>query len=351
MTGTLEEGIEEVLAELRANLLPDLAIQSRAQTTISGMPAVVIRLTGTVERTHAVTYRLVLVLHGRTGYVLFLEALSEHYAAYEPLFDQVQASFVLTQAQATPVSPLAPVSPPLRPPDFTGTFANEQLRLTLQAPPLPGGAYTGTLQHGDLQYPVSAQPAPQGLAGEFESGGNRFPFTAALVGDQLTFVSGGASYVLVREAATPVAPPVNPLGVTPLPGPQVLPEVVADQTGSAIIGVLPPTGRGRGRLNGAADAFAYHTYVVDVPAGATRLTIELDADADLDIAAKFGSDILSYADKDRGGDWDYRDIGTQNPTTLVIERPNPGRWYIDVINALGAGQNGNYTLTVAVGGG
>lgn len=105
VTGTLEEGVEDVLTELRANLLPDLVVQSRTPSTVSGVPAVVVRLTGTVEGAQPVTYKLVLTLQGRTGYVLFLEALSDDFATFEPLFDQVQSSFVLTQMPAAPSSP------------------------------------------------------------------------------------------------------------------------------------------------------------------------------------------------------------------------------------------------------
>lgn len=350
VTGTLEEGIEEVLAELRANLLPDLNVVSRTPTSVSGVPAVVIRLTGTVDRTHAVTYRLLAAVAGQRGYVLFLEALSEHYAEFEPLFDQVQASLSLAPAHASVAPPLSPLAVPSVPPDYVGTFADQQLRLTLEAPSMPGGAYSGTLHHGDQRYPVSARHTPRGLEGEFESGGHRFAFTVRLAGHRLTFETGGVSYVLLRETVPPPAA-VNPLA--PMPGPvgpggtpPVAVEVVADETRSAVIGALPPNGSARGRLDGAVDAFAYHTYVIDVPAGAVSMTLVLDADTDLDIAVKHGSDIHSYADKDRGGDWDYRDIGTQNPTTIVIDRPAQGRWYVDVINALRAPNDGHYRLTV-----
>jgi len=137
-----------------------------------------------------------------------------------------------------------------------------------------------------------------------------------------------------------VVPPAPPV---PSPRP---PEVVASETTSAFVGALAANGTARGRLDGAAQGFAYHTYVVDLPAGMARLVVELAADHDLDIALKHGSEIVSYADKDRGGDWDYRDIATHDPTTLVVERPAGGPWYIDVINALGAPRNGTYRLTV-----
>lgn len=351
VTGTLEEGIEELLAELRANLLPDLTVLSHTHASVSGAPAVVVRLTGTVDQTHRVTYRLLIGLQGRIGYVLFLEALSEHLAAYEPLLDQVQASLTLTRAQETPISPI-PSQPSA--PDYAGTFANEQLRLTLEAQPFADAAYAGTLHHGEERYPVSAGRTPHGLAGDFESGGGRFAFTASLAGNELTFVTAGTSYVLVREAAVPDAP-ANPLSLAPPTGREAVApspsEIVASERGSAVIGDLAPNGRARGHLDGGHDTITDHTYVVEVPAGALRLTVVLDADVDLDIALKHGSDIRSFADKEHGGDWDYRDIGTQNPTTIVIEQPTPGRWYVDVINALGAPHGGTYRLGVSTAAG
>ena len=242
--GTLEDGIEEVLAGLRDNLLPDLTVRSRTPTTVSGVPGAVILLTGTVDGSVAVTYRLVLTLNGRTGYVLFLEALSEQFAAYEALFDQVQASFVLTQPQVAPTPPIGPLPPLLGTPTFAGTFVGDQLRLVLEASPLAAGAFGGVLNHGDLAYPVTARLEGANLAGEFESGGSRFAFTASLVGDTLTFVTGGTSYTLVREAAAPVGP-VNPLGgPTPVPTPTPpASDVVANVTTTGEIGAIAPSGR------------------------------------------------------------------------------------------------------------
>jgi hypothetical protein len=276
VTGSLEEGVEDVLSELRANLLPDLSILSRTPTTVSGVPAVVVQLTGTVEGTQPVTYRLLLVLDGRTGYVLFLEALRDDFASYVPLFDAVQASFTLTRTQAAPATPSAPLAP-LGP-------------STRTAPVVPDA------------------PAPP-------------PPTAA--------------------PATPATPAA--------PSPPA--EVVASTAGTADIGAVAPDGRARGRLDGVADDLAFHGYYVDVPAGSSRLTIVLDADLDLDLAVKHGAATESFADRDQGGDWDYRDIGTQNPTRLVIDRPAAGRWFVDVLNALGAGRNGTYVLAFATEGG
>jgi len=121
--------------------------------------------------------------------------------------------------------------------------------------------------------------------------------------------------------------------------------VVAPTTGAAVVGALAPDGTAQGTLVAEAGGVVYHTYWVDVPAGVARWTLTLDADADLDLALKFGSGIGSYDDRDRGGDWDYRDWDVVNPTVLVLEAPQAGRWYVDVFNALQAGASGSYRLT------
>lgn len=127
--------------------------------------------------------------------------------------------------------------------------------------------------------------------------------------------------------------------------------VVAPTTGAALVGALAPDGSAEGTLIAAAGGAAFHTYWVDVPAGVARWTLTLDADADLDLALKFGSEIGSYEDRDRGGDWDYRDWDTVNPTVIVVERPAAGRWYVDVFNALQVGAGGRYRLTSSAGDG
>jgi len=124
-------------------------------------------------------------------------------------------------------------------------------------------------------------------------------------------------------------------------------QVTAPTPQSGIVSALAPNATAQGTLMAVADGVAYHTYYVDVPVGATRVSITLDADIDLDIAVKFGAEIQSYRARAEGGDWDYRDIDTVNPTIIVIERPQAGRWYVDVFNALQPGSRGNYRLTLA----
>lgn len=126
-------------------------------------------------------------------------------------------------------------------------------------------------------------------------------------------------------------------------------EVVAGTVDSAVIGLLPIGAVARGSLAGSAQGTSYHTYILDVPVGTGRLTLLLDADADLDLAVRYGAEITSYDERGQGGDWDFRDVGTANPATLVLENPGAGRWYVDVFNPLGAGAVGTYRLSVTTG--
>jgi|GEM_PF-728040 len=93
------------------------------------------------------------------------------------------------------------------------------------------------------------------------------------------------------------------------------------------VGALPFGARVEGRLGGDG-ATSYHTYVVDVPAGTSRLTFALEADADLDLFIKYGSDIIEWGDS---GDWLQRDVSLDPFATLIVERPTPGRWFVDVV--------------------
>ena len=61
---------------------------------------------------------------------------------------------------------------------------------------------------------------------------------------------------------------------------------------------------------------------------------------------KFGSEIVSYANQDSGGDWTYRDNSVEPTANFTISNPQAGTWYIDVFNTLGAGQLGTYILDV-----
>lgn len=137
-------------------------------------------------------------------------------------------------------------------------------------------------------------------------------------------------------------------GAAPANAPTV---VTAPTRESAVVGAMPLEGAAQGSLAAVSGGNAYHTYWVDVPAGVARWTLTLDADVDLDLAAKFGTEIQSYAERGQGGDWDDRNIETTNPAVLVIDAPRAGRWYVDVFNALAPGTVGSYRLTSSTGGG
>jgi len=51
-------------------------------------------------------------------------------------------------------------------------------------------------------------------------------------------------------------------------------------------------------------------------------------------------------DLQAGGDWLYRDSSANPGAQFSIPNPQPGRWYIDVFNALGPGQTGHYNISV-----
>ena len=119
-----------------------------------------------------------------------------------------------------------------------------------------------------------------------------------------------------------------------------------DASASGIVGLLATGQTVSGRLTGIAASAAYHTYFVDVPAGAGPLTIVMQGDLDFDLAVKHGSTILSYAAAAEGGDWDYRDTDASPDAEIVVPSPAEGRWYIDIFDAWTTAEVGSYTLTI-----
>ena len=163
--------------------------------------------------------------------------------------------------------------------------------------------------------------------------------------DVLNLLDGAVDYEILVTAEG--AEGGNPLGGNtgnPLTG-QTDGPLQAPFTDSGIVGDLAFGQQGLGLLFGIEGSASYHTYIVNVPAGVTNMVIEMEADADLDLAVKFGSEILSYEEKP-AGDWDYLDQELVNFAMFVISNPQPGPWYIDVHNALGPEVTGNYTLLV-----
>lgn len=205
---SLEEAVDDLLFELLEEL-PDLQVLRRVAILGLGAAATSFDVRGSDWMGDDVTLRVVVALQGEYLYALFLEAVSEDFAAYLPLFEQVQASLALHGA---------PGPGPVAPATYAGTFESDQLTLVLErsaAGGMPPGvqALEGTLRFGDQEFPVVAtlDAREPHLAGSFASAGSHFAFTATLVGDTLTFVTGGASYVLHRHRPPPPDPACNPL--------------------------------------------------------------------------------------------------------------------------------------------
>lgn len=91
----------------------------------------------------------------------------------------------------------------------------------------------------------------------------------------------------------------------------------------------------------------YHSYLIDIPEGLKSFVVMLNSQHDLDIALKFGEKITNYADKLSGGDWDYRDLSSKTKTRIHIDKPQAGRWYIDVLNTFDSQEELLYTLQVS----
>ena len=105
------------------------------------------------------------------------------------------------------------VSPPLAagaPDPFAGTFAGDELTITLQG---NGQTYQGQATYQGQTFPVQAQVTGNRMSGVYVAQGQRFPFEAMVQGDQMQLASGGRLYTLVRSGATPG--PVGPLGRPP----------------------------------------------------------------------------------------------------------------------------------------
>jgi hypothetical protein len=101
---------------------------------------------------------------------------------------------------------------------FTGTFKNDKIAVELA--PAGGGSpsYAGTIKIGDHGCPATAQAGADGkLVGTFESGGNKFDFTATVDGLTMQLTSGQNTFSLQKNAppnpldALGGSAPVNPL--------------------------------------------------------------------------------------------------------------------------------------------
>jgi hypothetical protein len=155
----------------------------------------------------------------------------------------------------------------------------------------------------------------------FAVGNARVGETGAYALDVRLAPDGGAAAAPARDAQPPAAP--------------------AGEGASGIVGPLGIGGFTRRQLTGRPAAVAYHTYVVTVPEGLQRLTLELQADVDLDLFVKHGSEIVDLND---GGDWEARDVALAPTALIVLEMPRPGRYFVDVV-WLGGEGTATYLIT------
>ncbi|MCK4871525.1 MAG: hypothetical protein KAS72_02255 [Phycisphaerales bacterium] len=104
---------------------------------------------------------------------------------------------------------------------FVGSFANAQLNVTLQK---AQAGYAGHIEFGGQTFPLKAAVEQGELVGSFEASGTQFEFKATLKDDELTFATGGTTYVLRRQQpeaeapATPAAPSPAPTAPGQQPG-------------------------------------------------------------------------------------------------------------------------------------
>jgi hypothetical protein len=104
-----------------------------------------------------------------------------------------------------PQNPLAPQQPAAVVSPFQGIFKNEKVTAEFK---VAGDKVTGAITLANHQYPLVGTVQDGKVAGEFEAGGAKFNFTAALNGDTLDFNSEGNKYTLKKDAP---ARPRNPL--------------------------------------------------------------------------------------------------------------------------------------------
>ena len=204
---TLDAAIDELLDELREGF-SSLHVLARSPMIGLGAAANLIDVRGSDATGQDIIFRIALALHEGRVYGLVLEAVSTEFAASEPLFDEMLATFTLLD-RAEPVSSGSF--------DFKGRFLNDELMLTLEPSSIGGSApgvspFQGTLRYGGQDFPVTAthDARDRHLEGTFESAGSRFAFTTALSGDTLTFTTGGVDFELLRQVEHRPEP-CNPL--------------------------------------------------------------------------------------------------------------------------------------------
>ncbi len=97
---------------------------------------------------------------------------------------------------------------------FAGTWKNDRVAVEIHA---TADGYAGTIAMGDHKFPAVARADGDRLTGSFQSGNDKFDFTADLSGSALKLASGRSEFTLQKDApANPLdaiggSAPVNPL--------------------------------------------------------------------------------------------------------------------------------------------
>jgi hypothetical protein len=123
-------------------------------------------------------------------------------------------------------------------PSWRGTYRDEHLTVELNYPSRSAGRtiYTGTIQTTDQKFPLRGELTGTRLKGTFQSGGDKWEFTADLDGSALVFTTGGTTYHLANQLANPLARPAKP-------NPLALPKSTAPQSTNRIAGTDPSAAR------------------------------------------------------------------------------------------------------------
>ena len=90
--------------------------------------------------------------------------------------------------------------------DYTGTFADDQLAITLTPGPT-ADSYIGVIQRGDAKFKCTARLANRILQGDFvDTSGNNFPFTASMDGHALLFTTANTTHKLAAHKVDAIQP-------------------------------------------------------------------------------------------------------------------------------------------------
>lgn len=152
--------------------------------------------------------------------------------------------------------------------------------------------------------------------------------------DVLNLVQRTASYVLTATAGSGPTPTPTPTPTPPSPNATPGQPAPSGEYGAVTFG-----GSVEGTIAAAQDQVVYHTYVVDVPAGTSGVTVAVDGmGSDLDLAVKIGAPITDYEDVD------YLDTSEDPNPRVDLTVAGPQRVWVDVINLVAS--PASYRLSV-----